>query len=215
MANNNINKQLKPSLVESADFVASEPTRHVVLLDHHEAGVISMSTPARKRLMRDFKRLQQDPPARISGAPQDNNIMLWNAVIFGSSVICSTVMRWESCIEMEDQLCLAGQSCVIQSFSICMLYIADEANQSIIISGESGSGKTETTKIAMQYLAALGGSCSGIENEVLLKNFILEAFGNAKTSRNDNSSRFGKLIEIHFSTMGKICGAKIQTCKTV
>lgn len=42
-----------------------------------------MSTPARKRLMRDFKRLQQDPPAGISGAPQDNSIMLWNAVIFG------------------------------------------------------------------------------------------------------------------------------------
>nr|KJB25864.1 hypothetical protein B456_004G252000 [Gossypium raimondii] len=42
-----------------------------------------MSTPARKRLMRDFKRLQQDPPAGISGAPQDNNIMFWNAVIFG------------------------------------------------------------------------------------------------------------------------------------
>ncbi|XP_009601190.2 ubiquitin-conjugating enzyme E2 2 [Nicotiana tabacum] len=45
--------------------------------------VVTMSTPARKRLMRDFKRLQQDPPAGISGAPQDNNIMLWNAVIFG------------------------------------------------------------------------------------------------------------------------------------
>jgi ubiquitin-conjugating enzyme E2 A len=42
-----------------------------------------MSTPSRKRLMRDFKRLQHDPPAGISGAPQDNNIMLWNAVIFG------------------------------------------------------------------------------------------------------------------------------------
>ncbi|KAH9784615.1 UBC core domain-containing protein [Citrus sinensis] len=44
---------------------------------------VAMSTPAKKRLMRDFKRLQQDPPAGISGAPQDNNIMLWNAVIFG------------------------------------------------------------------------------------------------------------------------------------
>ncbi|KAG5114255.1 hypothetical protein JHK82_037524 [Glycine max] len=87
----------------------------------------------------------------------------------------------------------------------------DEVNQSIIISGESGSGKTETAKIAMQYLAALGGGCSGIENEVLQTNFILEAFGNAKTSRNDNSSRFGKLIEIHFSVMGKICGAIVQT----
>lgn len=88
--------------------------------------------------------------------------------------------------------------------------IRDEVNQSIIISGESGAGKTETAKIAMQYLAALGGG-SGIEYEILKTNPILEAFGNAKTLRNDNSSRFGKLIEIHFSETGKISGAKIQT----
>ncbi|KAI3988184.1 hypothetical protein MKX01_011973 [Papaver californicum] len=86
----------------------------------------------------------------------------------------------------------------------------DEVNQSIIISGESGAGKTETAKIAMQYLSTLGGA-DGIEHEILQTNCILEAFGNAKTSRNDNSSRFGKLIEIHFSTTRKICGAKIQT----
>ncbi|TYI32086.1 hypothetical protein ES332_A04G033800v1 [Gossypium tomentosum] len=69
----------------------------------------------------------------------------------------------------------------------------DGLNQSIIISGESGAGKTETAKFAMQYLASLG------------------AFGNAKTSRNDNSSRFGKLIDIHFTASGKISGANIQT----
>ncbi|KAI4322882.1 hypothetical protein L6164_022533 [Bauhinia variegata] len=91
--------------------------------------------------------------------------------------------------------------------------MTDKVNQSIIISGESGAGKTETAKFAMQYLAALGGGSCGIENEVLETNSILEAFGNAKTSRNDNSSRFGKLTEIHFSAVGKICGAKIQTCK--
>ncbi|CAF2128211.1 unnamed protein product [Brassica napus] len=88
--------------------------------------------------------------------------------------------------------------------------IRDEVNQSIIISGESGAGKTETAKIAMQYLAALGGG-SGIEYEILKTNPILEAFGNAKTLRNDNSSRFGKLIEIHFSETGKISGAQVQT----
>ncbi|XP_059278536.1 myosin-1 isoform X1 [Lycium ferocissimum] len=88
--------------------------------------------------------------------------------------------------------------------------VRDEVNQSIIISGESGAGKTETAKIAMQYLAALGGG-SGIEDEILKTNPILEAFGNAKTLRNDNSSRFGKLIEIHFSETGKISGANIQT----
>ncbi|KAA8526866.1 hypothetical protein F0562_008905 [Nyssa sinensis] len=91
----------------------------------------------------------------------------------------------------------------------------DEVNQSIIISGESGAGKTETAKIAMQYLTALGSDSDsgsdGIECKILWTSCILEAFGNAKTSRNDNSSRFGKLIEIHFSARGKICGAKIQT----
>ncbi|KAL8229847.1 hypothetical protein R6Q57_014747 [Mikania cordata] len=76
--------------------------------------------------------------------------------------------------------------------------------------GESGAGKTETARIAMQYLAALGGG-SGIEYEILKTNPILEAFGNAKTSRNNNSSRFGKLIEIHFSETGKISGANILT----
>lgn len=88
--------------------------------------------------------------------------------------------------------------------------LRDGINQSIIISGESGAGKTETAKIAMQYLAALGGA-KGVESEVLQTNVILEALGNAKTSRNDNSSRFGKLTEMHFSETGRICGAKIQT----
>ncbi|XP_042060581.1 myosin-2-like isoform X2 [Salvia splendens] len=88
---------------------------------------------------------------------------------------------------------------------------ADEVNQSIVISGESGAGKTETAKIAMQYLAALGGGNGGIESKVVQTSCILEAFGNAKTTRNNNSSRFGKLIEMNFNAAGKICGAKIQT----
>ncbi|KAE8703222.1 Myosin-2 [Hibiscus syriacus] len=84
-------------------------------------------------------------------------------------------------------------------------------NQSIIISGESGAGKTETVKFTMQYLSALGGSNGGIESKILETHFILEAFGNAKTSRNDNSTRFGKLSKIHFTKLGKISGPSIQT----
>ncbi|KAK8527352.1 hypothetical protein V6N13_085188 [Hibiscus sabdariffa] len=84
-------------------------------------------------------------------------------------------------------------------------------NQSIIISGVSGAGKTETAKFTMQYLAALGGGNGWIESKILETHFILEAFGNAKTSRNDNSSRYGKLTEIHFTELGKISGANIQT----
>eukprot|EP01133_Synstelium_polycarpum_P013441 gene13441-15840_t len=124
----------------------------------------------------------------------------------------------------------------------------DGASQSILVSGESGAGKTETTKFILQYFAAMGNliksSGSGqpglstssssipasplsppasstgakkpaseksIEERVLESTPLLEAFGNAKTLRNDNSSRFGKFIEIHFNEMGSIIGAKILT----
>ncbi|KAK7348596.1 hypothetical protein VNO80_23157 [Phaseolus coccineus] len=71
-----------PQSIQSFNlFSSSAPCASPQTLLHSQ--VVKMSTPARKRLMRDFKRLQQDPPAGISGAPQDNNIMLWNAVIFG------------------------------------------------------------------------------------------------------------------------------------
>ncbi|KAH9802874.1 Myosin-2 [Citrus sinensis] len=66
----------------------------------------------------------------------------------------------------------------------------------LMLFGESGAGKTETAKFAMQYLAALGGGSEGIEYEILQTNHILEAFGNAKTSRNDNSSRFSRVVQL-------------------
>ncbi|KAI8612433.1 P-loop containing nucleoside triphosphate hydrolase protein [Chytriomyces sp. MP71] len=98
-------------------------------------------------------------------------------------------------------------------------------NQSVIVSGESGAGKTQSTKYIMQYLAVVDSLTksydvsdirhSETEDAVLASNPILESFGNAKTTRNDNSSRFGKFVELFFSDRDsqsvRITGAKIRT----
>ena len=96
------------------------------------------------------------------------------------------------------------------------------SDQSILVSGESGAGKTVTTKFIMQYLATLSQRSNGaevantepggqtIEQQVLQSNPILESFGNARTIRNDNSSRFGKFIEIKFNK-GALVGASVET----
>ncbi|XP_041813803.1 unconventional myosin-Va [Chelmon rostratus] len=89
----------------------------------------------------------------------------------------------------------------------------DERNQSIIVSGESGAGKTVSAKYAMRYFATVSGSASeaNVEEKVLASNPIMEAIGNAKTTRNDNSSRFGKYIEIGFDNRFRIIGANMRT----
>ncbi|ESO90956.1 hypothetical protein LOTGIDRAFT_122399, partial [Lottia gigantea] len=88
-----------------------------------------------------------------------------------------------------------------------------ERNQSIIVSGESGAGKTVSAKYAMRYFATVGGSQTEtqVEKKVLASNPIMEAIGNAKTTRNDNSSRFGKYIELGFSRSNSIIGANMRT----
>uniref|UniRef100_A0AAR2ISI7 Myosin VAb n=1 Tax=Pygocentrus nattereri TaxID=42514 RepID=A0AAR2ISI7_PYGNA len=89
----------------------------------------------------------------------------------------------------------------------------DERNQSIIVSGESGAGKTVSAKYAMRYFATVSGSSTeaSVEERILASSPIMEAIGNAKTTRNDNSSRFGKYIEIGFDRKYHIIGANMRT----
>ncbi|GFS94674.1 myosin heavy chain, muscle [Nephila pilipes] len=104
--------------------------------------------------------------------------------------------------------------------------LQNRENQSMLITGESGAGKTENTKKVIAYFANVGAVSSksakekkdkevskkgNLEDQVIQTNPVLEAFGNAKTVRNDNSSRFGKFIRIHFGPMGKLAGADIET----
>nr|ABC42922.2 myosin heavy chain [Dicentrarchus labrax] len=101
--------------------------------------------------------------------------------------------------------------------------LTDRENQSILITGESGAGKTVNTKRVIQYFATIAvaggkkadaapGKMQGsLEDQIIAANPLLEAYGNAKTVRNDNSSRFGKFIRIHFATTGKLASADIET----
>ncbi|XP_036404633.1 myosin-16-like [Megalops cyprinoides] len=95
----------------------------------------------------------------------------------------------------------------------------EHENQSMLITGESGAGKTENTKKVIQYFANVGAtggkqapdSKGSLEDQIIQANPVLEAFGNAKTTRNNNSSRFGKFIRIHFGPTAKLAGADIES----
>merc|ERR1719193_1827760 len=93
--------------------------------------------------------------------------------------------------------------------------LQNSKDQSMLITGESGAGKTENTKKVISYLASVASSGKksnkkvSLEDQIVATNPILESYGNAKTSRNDNSSRFGKFIRIHFTTSGKLAGCDI------
>merc|ERR1711970_605197 len=96
--------------------------------------------------------------------------------------------------------------------------LQNKKNNAMLITGESGAGKTENTKKVITYLAMVAAPPGGgkketkkvsLEDQIVATNPILESYGNAKTARNDNSSRFGKFIRIHFTASGKLAGCDI------
>ncbi|KFV68191.1 Myosin heavy chain, skeletal muscle, adult, partial [Dryobates pubescens] len=151
-----------------------------------------------------------------------------------SGLLCVTVTpyKWLPVYNPEVVLAYRGkkrQEAPPHIFSISdnayQFMLTDRENQSILITGESGAGKTVNTKRVIQYFATIAasgdkkkeeqqptGKMQGtLEDQIISPNPLLEAFGNAKTVRNDNSSRFGKFIRIHFGATGKLASADIET----
>ena len=119
---------------------------------------------------------------------------------------------------------LTGYINMIRALTSLRDMIRDNSNQTIVVSGESGAGKTVSAKYIMRYFATrespdqpgkrakgIADAMSETEEQILATNPVMEAFGNAKTTRNDNSSRFGKYIEIMFDKKTEIIGARIRT----
>ncbi|XP_010567060.1 PREDICTED: myosin-3-like [Haliaeetus leucocephalus] len=150
-----------------------------------------------------------------------------------SGLFCVSVnpYKWLPVYNPEVVLAYRGKKCQeapSHIFSISdnayQFMLTDRENQSILITGESGAGKTVNTKRVIQYFATIAasgdkkkeeqqaGKMQGtLEDQIISANPLLEAFGNAKTVRNDNSSRFGKFIRIHFGATGKLASADIET----
>ena len=103
---------------------------------------------------------------------------------------------------------------VYETAARAYLSVCAGKSQSIIINGESGAGKTETTKILLAYLTGAAGGSAGtgkvLIEQIIASSPVLEAFGNAKTLRNDNSSRFGKFIKLHFGADGSLLEAAVD-----
>ncbi|XP_033846706.1 myosin-6-like [Periophthalmus magnuspinnatus] len=237
--------QTRPFDIKTECFVVDDKVEYVkALIQSREAGMVTVKTESGDtRTVKDTQVHPQNPPKFDKIEDMAMFTFLHEpAVLFNlkeryaawmiytySGLFCVTVnpYKWLPVYDAEVVAAYRGKKrseAPPHIFSISdnayQYMLTDRENQSVLITGESGAGKTVNTKRVIQYfasIAAVGGASKKeqnkgtLEDQIIQANPALEAFGNAKTVRNDNSSRFGKFIRIHFGTSGKLSSADIET----
>ncbi|XP_074016350.1 myosin heavy chain, skeletal muscle, adult-like [Numenius arquata] len=244
-----IEAQNKPFDAKTSVFVAHPKESFVKgTIQSREAGKVTVKTEAGETLtVKEDQIFSMNPPKydKIEDMAMMTHLhepaVLYNLkeryaawmIYTYSGLFCVTVnpYKWLPVYNPEVVLAYRGkkrQEAPPHIFSISdnayQFMLTDRENQSILITGESGAGKTVNTKRVIQYFATIAasgekkkeeqqsGKMQGtLEDQIISANPLLEAFGNAKTVRNDNSSRFGKFIRIHFGATGKLASADIET----
>ncbi|KAM9638446.1 myosin-1B isoform 3-T3 [Morphnus guianensis] len=244
-----IEAQNKPFDAKTSVFVAHPKESYVKgTIQSRESGKVTVQTEGGETLtVKDDQIFSMNPPKydKIEDMAMMTHLhepaVLYNLkeryaawmIYTYSGLFCVTVnpYKWLPVYNPEVVLAYRGkkrQEAPPHIFSISdnayQFMLTDRENQSILITGESGAGKTVNTKRVIQYFATIAasgdkkkeeqqaGKMQGtLEDQIISANPLLEAFGNAKTVRNDNSSRFGKFIRIHFGATGKLASADIET----
>ncbi|XP_061866609.1 myosin heavy chain, skeletal muscle, adult [Colius striatus] len=243
-----IEAQNKPFDAKTSVFVAHPKESFVKgTIQSRESGKVTVKTEGGETLtVKDDQVFSMNPPKydKIEDMAMMTHLhepaVLYNLkeryaawmIYTYSGLFCVTVnpYKWLPVYNPEVVLAYRGkkrQEAPPHIFSISdnayQFMLTDRENQSILITGESGAGKTVNTKRVIQYFATIAasgdkkkeeqsGKMQGtLEDQIISANPLLEAFGNAKTVRNDNSSRFGKFIRIHFGATGKLASADIET----
>ncbi|XP_037265015.1 myosin heavy chain, skeletal muscle, adult-like [Falco biarmicus] len=243
-----IEAQNKPFDAKTSVFVAHPKESFVKgTIQSRESGKVTVKTEAGETLtVKEDQVFSMNPPKydKIEDMAMMTHLhepaVLYNLkeryaawmIYTYSGLFCVTVnpYKWLPVYNPEVVLAYRGkkrQEAPPHIFSISdnayQFMLTDRENQSILITGESGAGKTVNTKRVIQYFATIAasgekkkeeqsGKMQGtLEDQIISANPLLEAFGNAKTVRNDNSSRFGKFIRIHFGATGKLASADIET----
>ncbi|XP_074745692.1 myosin-1B-like [Strix uralensis] len=244
-----IEAQNKPFDAKTAVFVVHAKESYVKsTIQSKESGKVTVKTESGETLtVKDDQIFSMNPPKydKIEDMAMMTHLhepaVLYNLkeryaawmIYTYSGLFCVTVnpYKWLPVYNPEVVLAYRGkkrQEAPPHIFSISdnayQFMLTDRENQSILITGESGAGKTVNTKRVIQYFATIAasgdkkkeeqqaGKMQGtLEDQIISANPLLEAFGNAKTVRNDNSSRFGKFIRIHFGATGKLASADIET----